>query len=222
MKMAWKEIKKSKARFIILGTIVFLVSLLTFIISGLSNGLSHENAALIQDLPEGHFYMDEDADETYNFSKIDKDTQDEALKEHPDAAAFSIQMGVFEDENDKQQSVAYVASTDSNDFESIDEGNLIVDESLQDEGIEVGDKHSSVQLDDAFTIQGFAAEAKFTHSAIAFINEEDHKERYRTDEMQVLDMPEEDNAPTIDGLVSLSNQDLLNTMPSYKAEQLSL
>src|SRR5699024_12838938 len=79
MKMAWKEIKKSKARFIILGSIVFLVSLLTFIISGLSNGLSHENAALIQDLPEGHFYMDEDADETYNFSKIDKDTQDEAL-----------------------------------------------------------------------------------------------------------------------------------------------
>jgi|SRR5690625_937416 len=222
MKMAWKEIKKSKARFIILGTIVFLVSLLTFIISGLSNGLSHENAALIQDLPEGHFYMDEDADETYNFSKIDKDTQDEALKEYPDAAAFSIQMGVFEDENDKQQSVAYVAATDSDDFESIDEGNIILDESLQDEGIEVGDKLSSEQLDDGFTVQGFADEAKFSHSSVAFINEEDYKEMYHTDEMQLLYMPGEDNAPTIDGLVSFSNQDFLNTIPSYKAEQLSL
>src|SRR5699024_11411264 len=84
-------------------------------------------------LPEGHFYMDEDADETYNFSKIDKDTQDEALNDYPDAAAFSIQMGVFEDENDKQQSVAYVASTDSDDFESIDEGNIILDESRSEE-----------------------------------------------------------------------------------------
>src|SRR5699024_777591 len=106
MTIAWNEMKKSKTRGIMLETIVILVCLLSFIISGLSNGLSHENAALIQDLPEGHFYMDEDADETYNFSKIDKDTQDEALKEYPDAAAFSIQMGVFEDENDKQQSVA--------------------------------------------------------------------------------------------------------------------
>src|SRR5699024_12007035 len=111
-------IKYSKSHVIILGFIVYQVSLFTFIISCLSNGLSQENAALIQYLPEGHFYMDEDADETYNFSKIDKDTQDEALKEYPDAAAFSIQMGVFEDENDKQQSVAYVAATDSDDFES--------------------------------------------------------------------------------------------------------
>src|SRR5699024_4973659 len=103
MKMVWKEIKKSKARIIILGTIVFLVSLFTFIISGLASGLSYENAALIQDIPEGHFYMDEDADETYNFSKTDKDTQDQALTDYPDAAAMAIQMGVFEDENDKQQ-----------------------------------------------------------------------------------------------------------------------
>src|SRR5699024_3405547 len=147
MKMAWKEIKKCTSRFIILGTIVFLVSLLTFIITALSNRLSHENAALIQDLPEGHFYMDADADETYQLSKLDKDTQDEELKEYPDAAAFSIQMGVFEDENDKQQSVAYVAATDSDDYESIDERNIIHDESLQDEGIEVGDKLSSEQLD---------------------------------------------------------------------------
>src|SRR5690625_2018150 len=69
MKMAWKEIIKNKSRFIILGSIVFLVSLLTLIISGLSNGLSQDNAALIKDMPEGTFYMNEDADETYNRSE---------------------------------------------------------------------------------------------------------------------------------------------------------
>src|SRR5699024_9943907 len=60
------------------------------------------------------------------------------------------------------------------------------------------------------------------HSSGAFINEEDYKEMYHTDEMQLLYMPGEDNARTIDGLVSFSNQDFLNTIPSYKAEQLSL
>src|SRR5699024_10807722 len=97
MKMAWIEIKKSKARFIILGTIVFLVSLLTFIVSGLSNGLSHENAALIQDLPEGHFYMDEDADETCNFSKIDKNKQGAKQKVCVGDIAIFLQKGIFDD-----------------------------------------------------------------------------------------------------------------------------
>jgi len=55
--IAWKEIKKNKVRFIILGSIIFLVSFLTFIISGLSNGLSQDNAALIKDLPDGQFFI---------------------------------------------------------------------------------------------------------------------------------------------------------------------
>ena len=77
MNIAWKEIKKNKVRFIILGSIVFLVSFLTFIISGLSNGLSQDNAALIKDLPDGQFYMNADADETYNLSRIDDSVQEE-------------------------------------------------------------------------------------------------------------------------------------------------
>src|SRR5690625_3416487 len=85
MKMAWKEITKSKSRFVILGSIVFLVSLLTFIISGLANGLSQDNAALIKDMPDGTFYMEEEADETYNLSKIDEDTEDKILNENEDA-----------------------------------------------------------------------------------------------------------------------------------------
>lgn len=70
MNLAWKEMKKNKVRFLILGSIVFLVSFLTFIISGLANGLSQDNAALIKDLPDGQFYMSEDAEETYNLSRI--------------------------------------------------------------------------------------------------------------------------------------------------------
>src|SRR5699024_6679397 len=97
MSMAWKEIKKSKSKFIILGSIVFLVSLLTLIISGLSNGLSQDNAALIKDMPEGMFYMNEDADETYNVSKIDQETTNQMIDENKDATALSIQMGFVDD-----------------------------------------------------------------------------------------------------------------------------
>src|SRR5690349_3509283 len=97
MNMAWKEIKKNKIRFFILGTIVFLVSLLTFIISGLANGLSQDNASLIKDLPNGQFYMTKDADQTFNLSRINSDTQDKIVSKHKDAVGFSIQMGFLND-----------------------------------------------------------------------------------------------------------------------------
>src|SRR5699024_11229951 len=111
MKMAWKEIKKSKSRFIILGSIVFLVSLLTLIISGLANGLSQDNAALIKDMTEGTFYMDEYADETYNLLNIDEETAYEIISDNEEATALSIQMGFVNDADDKQSSVAFVTST---------------------------------------------------------------------------------------------------------------
>lgn len=47
MKMAWKEMKKYKLRYTILGSIIFLISLLTLSISGLANGLSQDNLSLI-------------------------------------------------------------------------------------------------------------------------------------------------------------------------------
>src|SRR5690606_13696407 len=119
MNLAWKEIKKNKVRFLILGSIVFLLSLLTFIISGLANGLSQDNAALIKDLPNGLFYLSEDADETYNMSRIDDTTKDRLLNDYKEAVALSIQMGFLNDKSRKQQSVAFVTSTGSEWFKYV-------------------------------------------------------------------------------------------------------
>src|SRR5699024_11034834 len=120
-----KEIIKNKSRFIILGSIVFLVSLLTLIISGLSNGLSQDNAALIKDMPEGTFYMNEDADETYNLSKIDQEIEDKLTKDNKDATALSIQMGFVNDSNDKQLSVAFATSTQPGLFPEVADGEIL-------------------------------------------------------------------------------------------------
>ena len=114
--MHGKKLSKNKTKFIILGSIIFLVSFLTFIISGLSNGLSQDNAALIKDLPDGQFYMNADANETYNLSRIDESIQATVLNEQKDATALSIQMGFVNDMDDKQHSVAFVTSTDSKLF----------------------------------------------------------------------------------------------------------
>lgn len=222
MNIAWKEIKKSKVRFMILGSIVFLVSFLTFIISGLANGLSQDNAALIKNLPDGQFYMNEDAEETYNLSLIDLDTQEAVLNEQEGAAALSIQMGFLNDEDDKQRSVAFVTSTHSDLFENVKAGEIVLDRTLEEAGVKVGDTLINNQFSGEFIVKGFVDQQKYSHAPVAFINMENYKEMYRVDEMQLIFIPAGDELPVIEELQSFSNSEFLNTIPSYSAEQLSL
>ncbi|MBX9974798.1 ABC transporter permease [Cytobacillus firmus] len=222
MSLAWKEMKKNKIRFLILGSIVFLISLLTFIISGLANGLSQDNAALIKDLPNGQFYMNEDADETYNLSRIDSNLQEKWLNGQEDAAALSIQMGFLNDKNEKQQSVAFVTSTESKWFENVKPGEVVLDRSMEDKGIKAGDVLTNNQFSDEFVVKGFVDQKKFSHAPVAFINIENYKEMYRVDEMQLIYVPGQDKAQEADGLQSFSKKQFLETIPSYSAEQMSL
>ncbi|MFD1849770.1 ABC transporter permease [Oceanobacillus bengalensis] len=222
MNIAWKEIRKNKGRFLILGSIVFLVSLLTFIISGLANGLSQDNAALIKDLPNGQFYMSKDAEETYNLSKLDKDTQDKVLTKQKDAIAFSIQMGFLNDRTDKQHSVAFVTSTDTKLFPIVNKGEVVLDRSMEDDGIEIGDTFTNNQYSGELIVKDFIDQSKFSHAPVAYINTEDYQEMYRTSKMQLIFAPGEDSAEVPAELKAFSKEAFLNTIPSYKAEQMSL
>ncbi|PIC79290.1 ABC transporter permease [Sporosarcina sp. P18a] len=221
MKIAWKEMKKSKAKFLILGSIIFLVSFLTFIISGLANGLSQDNAALIKDLPDGQFYLSKDADSTYNLSKIDEEVQKQILIDNPNATAFSVQMGFVNDAEDKQHSVAFVASTESKLFENVKDGEIVLDSSLKEDGIEVGDVLTNNQFSGEFIVKGFVEQQKYSHAPVAFIGMTNYQEIYCVMEMQTIFIPGKD-APTLSALDSFSNKEFLHAIPSYSAEQMSL
>jgi putative ABC transport system permease protein len=220
--MAWKEMKKNKGKFMLLGSIVFLVSLLTFIISGLANGLSQDNAALIKDLPDGQFYMSKDSDQTSNLSKIDPGVQDEILNKHKEAVGFSIQMGFLNDKNTKQRSVAFVTSTESPLFENVKKGEVVLDRSMEEKGIKLGDTLTNNQYSGKFIVKGFVHQKKFSHAPVAFINLEDYKEIYRVTEMQLIFVPGETSPDSVSGLEWFSKHQFLNTISSYKAEQTSL
>lgn len=221
MNLAWKEIKKNKVRFLILGSIIFLVSFLTFIISGLANGLSQDNAALIKDLPNGQIYMAEDAEGAFNLSRIDSDLQQEVMGKEKEAVAFSIQMGFLNDQDDKQQSVAFVTSTESRLFQNVHQGEVLLDSSLQDKGIKVGDTLKNNQYNGEFIVKGFVEQKKYSHAPVAYISEEAYHEMYRVNDKQLIYVPNSE-PKEFKGLQAYNNKEFLNTIPSYSAEQLSL
>ena len=55
MFLAIRELKHSKLRYLLIGLIMVLVALLVFIISGLANGLSSDNASSIQNMKADYF-----------------------------------------------------------------------------------------------------------------------------------------------------------------------
>lgn len=219
MKMAWKEMKKYKMRYTILGSIIFLISLLTLSISGLANGLSQDNAALIKNMPEGTFYMEESAEENYSFSSLEEEQVNNLNEAHENASLFSIQMGEFSDSRDQKHSLAYVTASDAEYFPDVESGEIVLDSSFE-EDFSTGDTVTSELLGESFTITGFAEQEKFSHSPVGFINNDDFFTMYNTETFQLAFAPED--GKTVDGLAGFSNGDFLNTIPSYSAEQLSL
>ena len=219
MKIAWKEMKKNKSRYLIVGSIVLLISLVTFIISGLANGLSQDNVSLIKNMPDGTFYMSEDANESFTQSRINASKQ-QILNSKHDAFAFSIQMGSLKNESDNQQSVAFLTSTDTPLLKQVNEGEVILDSGLKAEGIEVGDELSSPLFDGTFKVIDFVDNQTFNHSPAALISQETFEAMFRTDEWQLLYLP--DTTETISGLQSYSKKEFLSTIPSYQAEQMTL
>lgn len=224
MNIGWKEMKRNKVRFFILGSIIFLVSFLTFVISGLANGLSQDNAALIKDLPEGRFYMSKDAEKTYNMSKINKDVQRKILKEEKEAVAFSIQMGFLNDKDDKQQSVAFITSTDKKSklFKNAKKGEIVLDKSLEDKGIKIGDTLKNNQFEGEFIVKAFVEKKKYSHVPVAYINQKDYQKIYKLKEKQLIFIPKADASKKFKDLESFSEKEFLNTIASYKAEQMTL
>lgn len=220
MKMAWKEMMKYKTRYLILGSIIFLISFLTLIISGLANGLSYDNASLVKNMPEGTYYMESEAEEQYNFSEISDSQREEIENAHEDAVFLSIQMGELEDSDEQKHGITYVTATDNDFFPDVEKGEVILDESIQKDGIEAGEELSTNLMDDSFTVTNFAEQEKFSHSPVAFVHPDDFMNMYQAEEYQLAYT--EDEEEDIDEMAAFNQNQFLNTIPSYSAEMLSL
>lgn len=221
MSLALKEMKRNKGRFFIVGSIVFLISFLTFMISGLANGLSQDNAALIKNMPDGYFYMMEEAEGVQNLSRIPENIVDETENKYEQATAMSIQMGFLNDVQDKQYGVAFVATSDSTLFPDVKAGEVIVDQSLEESGLKIGDVLTNNQMDGELVVKGFVEGEKYSHAPVAFVSQQDYGHMYRVRTQQMVFIPG-DEVEVHKQLEALTAKDLLQGIASYKAEQLSL
>ncbi|QDQ03847.1 ABC transporter permease [Bacillus sp. BD59S] len=230
MFLALKELKQSKLRYGLIGTIMILLSFLVLIISGLANGLSNANASSILEMKAEKFVVSEDAEGKLLRSQIKKEDVDNVLAQvsEKEAVPMHITMSTFEKEgSSKKVDIAIFANKQDSfitpkviEGKAIDleDNEIIIDESAKNKGIALNDKIVDPISKKAFKVVGFTENEMFSHAPVAYMNEKvwesialPHQKEYN---VIALNTDKEINNANV-----VEKKEVLQSIPGYKEEQ---
>lgn len=230
MFLALKELNQSKLRYGLIGTIMILLSFLVLIISGLANGLSHDNASSIIGMKAEKFVISDDAEGKLLRSQIKKEDVDKVLTQvdEKDAVPMHITMSTFEKKgSSKKVDIAIFASKQGSFIapkviegktSALEDNEIVVDESAKEKGVALKDEIVDPISKKVFKIVGFTENQMFSHTMVAHMNEKawdsialPHQKEYS---VIALDTDKEiSNAKVVD------KSEALQSIPGYKEEQ---
>ncbi|ALX48832.1 ABC transporter permease [Lentibacillus amyloliquefaciens] len=180
MFLAIRELLYAKFRYVLIGLIMVLITLLIFIISGLAQGLSADNASAIQDLKADYILIDPDAELEMTKSFIPHEAHEEVAEIDgvKEAAPLSIRMmNAAVNNTEQNEDVAlFVTEADGMLMPSVSEGEkiesqneVIVDDSLKREGVKIGDTLEFGE-NSVFTIAGFTENQRYSHTSVVYMD----------------------------------------------------
>lgn len=239
--LALKEIRFFKLKYFLIGLILFLIAALVFIVSGLAQGLALDNASTMEEMDAEVFYLTEDADHRLDRSGILLTGLTEEIDRDAGWQPFILHRFRLDAETSESKLDVTLLPVDPNHFlyPGVSEGesitasnqlNVVVDESLQADGIAIGDPLYDEDSDTTFTVIGFVENQRHSHTPVVFIAEEafKHLEIIPNDVANAiaLQQPDESMQAEIDKILSdgewITKDDVIQSIPGYAAEQGSL
>ncbi|WP_339230428.1 ABC transporter permease [Oceanobacillus sp. FSL K6-2867] len=227
-----RELAHGKIRYALIGLIIILIASLIFIISGLAKGLSADNASAIQNLEVDYIVMDAGAELEMTKSFISSKNLDEIaqIEGVEQANSLSIRMmNASVNGTDQNEDVAlFVTESDGMLLPPVREGNsiqqqdeVIVDASLQREGIKIGDRLVFGE-ESELAVAGFTNSQRYSHTPVVFAdggeNETINAITIRIDEARAGEIR---NAIG-NSFDMVTSEEALKGIPSYSQEQASL
>jgi putative ABC transport system permease protein len=117
MKLAWKEIKHSLSKYLLIESILVLMIFMVVFLSGLANGLGDAISASIDKTDAEYFVISTDAEKLISTSKIDKEMlQQVAGQTNDKVSSLNIKRSnVNTSDDEKKLDITYF-SIDPNSF----------------------------------------------------------------------------------------------------------
>lgn len=182
MFLAWREIKHSKLRYLLIGFIIMLIAWLVFLLSGLAIGLSTANGASIQNMKSDHMIFQKDSRTSMLRSLVPMSTVDDVKKIEgvKDAAPLGQATITLQKQGNDEQIDSAVLATNPGSFlvPSITEGvsfsgsanEIVLDESFKKYDIKLGDLITVRQTSLVFKVVGFVKGESYNHMPVGFMD----------------------------------------------------
>ncbi len=242
MKLAWKEIKHSKAKYLLIESILVLMIFMVVFLSGLANGLGWAISASVEKTDAEYFVISTDAEKLITISNVDKEMLDQVASQTKDQVTnLNIKrsnINTLVDE--KKLDITYFA-IDPNSFivpeiiegealsKSTTEYPVVLNDSFKEQNIALGDVVEDSVTGLRLTVVGFTKDEIYGHSPVGFIgtdtftalNQEvnsSYIEKYNAIAVQGSDI---DNI-SIKGFEVVDKATIVNNLPGYAAEQLTI
>lgn len=238
MKLAWKELKYNWKKYLLVEIIVILMMFMVLFLSGLVKGLGSAVSSGVDNMPAETFIVSEDAEKILTVSSLTSDEFDTIRQVYgKKAASIDVQrMYIQKDTDSDKLDIAYFA-IDPDDFLNpevyqgeklgTDTDAIVLDDDFESQGIQVGDSivdsASGIQL----KVVGFTKDAMYGHISVGYISVKTYTSimkasnpmyQERVHAAAVQSAPGE----KIDGTKAYSKAEIVEAIPGYKAEQMTI
>lgn len=248
MFLALKELKYSKWRFTMIGMILVLIAWLVFILSGLGNGLANLSAATFKNMDADYVVFEEGARDSMNRSLMSEDLMNNLLENDNvnEASVMSSSVAVVlkaGEANDSSKVDVSILGIEPGSFlepeliegdvlDSDNPNQVIVNDTLQNDGIEIGDTLEIEGSPETLEVAGFVENETFNHLPAIFTVTDNWREialaapgadQGIENPVQAIMLQGENIDPealekNVDGVDVVSKQDAINGLPGYTAE----
>ncbi|MFA9378424.1 MAG: ABC transporter permease [Lachnotalea sp.] len=242
MKLAWKELKFGKKKYLMVEMILVLMIFMVLFLSGLANGLGRAVSSGIDNMNSDYYIISEDSEDLITVSSLSEEVL-EAVKTQTtnQVTTLDIQRSYLKmmDSVDKKDVTYFAISSQGFLVPEIDAGSLfsedkntyqiVLDDSYQTKGIQIGDRVTDAATDIKMEVVGFTKDASYSHTGVGYIStstyeaicknmHSPYETQYHAFAMQGTDI----SNISLSGIKIENKKTIISNLPGYAAEQLTI
>ena len=238
MRLAWKELKYNRKKYILVEIIVILMMFMVLFLSGLVKGLGRAVSSGIENMNADTFILREDSEKLITVSELNTEQSQKIQNEYgKKATPLNIQRMYLEKDGDNEKIDVTYFGIDPDGFLNPDvyegkklnndENTVVLDDDFEEKGIHVSDrvKDSSSGLE--LKVVGFAKDDMYGHISVAYVSTDTYTSMMRKINPEYQESVHayavQGNAgKSIDGTETYTKADIIQTLPGYQAEQMTI
>ncbi|MFC3928556.1 ABC transporter permease [Streptococcus caprae] len=239
MGQVWAEVRFHWKKYLLIELLIVLMMYMVVFLTGLAGGLAEQSSGVLEAMPAEAFVLSEDAKGLLADSSISQDQKQQVEEElDRETIPFSVERSAMapKDSEDKLDVVYLAVEADSELVPEIlsgsglkaTENGVLLSQSFEEEGLEVGDVVKDRKSELELKVVGFVPSQSYTFAPVAYITAETltamktaQNPAYQ-ESVQALALLEKPGQVTIKDLSLLSRGDLIGNVPGYTAQQLTI